>query len=143
MRDTYNENAQSQFAKVYLTALQAIVRFDEELTGTRLNKVRDIAKALAHDDQLLGATAAEKAIFIVLRSNKILERGVLYGDLKSTSKAPWIKDPVVLGMIKSHVMLMGNPEDKEVLQDFLAKTEAFFGKTAKPATPAQRILAVV
>lgn len=143
MRDIYNENAQSDFAKTYLTALQAIIRFDEELAGARLNKVRNIMRQTVKSDGLPVAITAENAIFIELRNNRIMERGILYGDYKSTSKAPWIKDPVLLGMIKSHVGLMGNPEDKEVLQDFLAKTEAFFGQPAKPATPAQRILAVV
>lgn len=148
MRNNYDEAAQGDFGKAYLMALQAIIRFNEELAGTRLNRLRDLMEPFKKPYPIIGhilpqGSAAERAIFTELDDNKVLERGALYGDYKSNEKTPWVKDPVLLGMIKSHVELLGSDDDKEKLKDFLAKTEAFYGAEAKPASSAQQLLALV
>lgn len=143
MRDTFNENAESHFAKVYLKALQAIIRMDEQLAGNRLNKLAETMKPYVHGEFFPTENVLERAIFIELRNNKIMERGCLYGDYKSDSKTPWIRDPVLLGMIKGHVQHLGSPDDKEALKGFLAKTEAFYGTVSKPASAPQRVFAVM
>lgn len=133
MRDNYNENAKSSFAKAYLAALQAVIRFDEGLAGARLNKVRDIMQSVASPDQIEG-TIEEKAIYIDLKSNSIMERGVLYGDLTSEARTPWVKDTAIVGMIDRHVRHLGNEEDKAQLDVFLEKTEKSFGSKPTVAT---------
>ncbi len=143
MRDTYNEQADSNFAKAYLAALQSIIRFDEQLAGARLNKVAAIMAPYVKADMAPRANTAEAAIFTELKNNRIMERGCLYGDYQSNEKTPWLRDPILLGMIKSHVELLGNPDDKEALKTFLERTEAFYGTDAKPAKPFQRALSVV
>lgn len=134
MRNTYNENADSNFAKAYLSALQAIIRFDEELTGTRLNKTRNIMNSFASPEQV-GGPLAERSIYIELRNLNIMERGVLYGDLKSYSRTPWIKNHEVLGMIGRHIRLLGNDEDKAQLDVFIKATEKSFGGKEPSISP--------
>ncbi len=140
MRDNYNENAQSSFAKAYLAALQAVIRFDEGLAGARLNKVRDIMLSTVSPNQV-GEITEEKGIYIELKNNRIMERGVLYGDLTSESKTPWIKDAGIVAMIARHIRLLGNEEDKAQLNVFLEKTEKSFGSKPTAATiPAGPVL---
>lgn len=132
MKKEYNTQAHP-FAQTYLSALQAIITFDQDLTGARLNKTRDV---MARMESYGEENPCIDAVYLELKNKRIMERGVLYGDYKSPpeTRTPWIKQPEHIAMIEKHLQVLGNQKDMQDFAVFRQKTEACFGITLPKTT---------
>lgn len=110
--------APSPFESQYLETLRAIIRLDEPLANTRLNRVK---KAL---NQPAGSMSeAEADIRKDLAQPGILSG--LYGDYKSDSKTAWIKDLNLVRMIGRHLgRLDSTAADHAAFFQFAEKSRA-------------------
>lgn len=107
-------------------AVRAVIRFEEETAGYRLNAVKRLLNGMPGQED----------------TNQYINR--LYGDYKAAvnpqAESPWIRCPETLSRISSDVQRFGDESDTLALQRFLTRTrEVYQVSPSLGATPLARV----
>jgi hypothetical protein len=126
MNDFFNEVGSNQARKpgdYYLQALRALIAGREGETSTALNNCRSALLGQRH-----GSTLCDADLQLLSADLDTHKFNGLYGDYAGKGLSPWVRQPDLLAMVRTHLAALGDPEDVQAFDAFYHANQACFAE---------------